>query len=136
MKFVAPTLGGILGAAQLSTACTIWRPSLGTDIGLTGTATPDFLWSVPLGAVSGASLCWAFLWLKGRPEAWQEWRSACLWSIVIGFLVAPMAPAFLGLSRQTAAQLWQGFTVLYSIAWFCICVTTQIERISKRVTQN
>ena|GEM_PF-6505458 len=132
LTFDTPIFGGIVGAAQLSTACLLRYPSSGTDFLLTGAVSVHFLWSVPLGALLGIALCWVLLRLPPHLHS----RSVCCrtwaYATVVGFLAAPLAPGLLGLGRQTAAQLWEGFTIIYSCAWLCVGVATQLERWIKR----
>lgn len=66
MKIIAATLGGILGAAQISTAYLIARPQDATDVMLTGAGGWYLLWSVPLGAFIGVSLGWMLARLPSR----------------------------------------------------------------------
>ncbi|RYE66530.1 MAG: hypothetical protein EOO81_11390 [Oxalobacteraceae bacterium] len=127
-KYFTPALAGIVGAAQLSTACYIMHPDSSTDVLLSGAAGPDMLWALPLGALLGTALGWVFLWLRGRPDAWRERRNSWFYAMLGSVVVAPMAPAVLGLGRQTSAQLWQGFASLYCIVWLCLLGAAQLER--------
>ncbi|RYF52074.1 MAG: hypothetical protein EOO38_01440 [Cytophagaceae bacterium] len=127
-KYVTPTLAGILGAAQLSTACFVLKSSSATDFLFTAAAGPYIVWSVPLGALLGTTLAWVFLPLRARPDAWRERRWSWFYAIAAGFVCAPFAPTALGLGSQTTAQLWQGFIAEYTIAWFCLCTALVIER--------
>lgn len=127
MKIWTPLIGGVVGAAQLSTACYVFHPSRGTDFLLTGVVSWDLLWSVPLGSLLGAALGWLFLRLPGYPNAGRQWLNTLGRAMLLGFLVAPFAPAMLGLS-QTPAGLREGFASLYSVVWLGLLVFAQFER--------
>lgn len=127
MKIWTPLLGGVVGAAQLSTACFVFRPAHGTDFLLSGVVSLDLLWSVPLGAFLGALLGWLFLRLRIYPNAGKQWFGTWGRAMLLGFLVAPFAPAMLGLS-PTPAQLREGFASLYSVVWLGLLVFAQWER--------
>ena len=127
MKIGTPLLGGVVGAAQLSTACFVFRPSSGTDFLLSAVVGWDLLWSVPPGSFLGAALGWMFLRLPRYPNVWRQWWATFGRAMVLGFVVAPFAPAMLGLS-PTPAQLQQGFASLYSVVWLCLIARAQFER--------
>lgn len=128
MKIVTPTLGGVLGAAQLSTLGLLLHPESSTNVLLTGAASGHLLWSVPVGLFMGATLAWLLMRLWGRPDWWREWRGACLRAVIPGFVLAPFSPGFLGLGPQTTAQLLTGLALLTGMEWSCLFVITQIER--------
>ena len=130
--FGTPVLGGIMGAAQLSTALLLWSPSSATDIGLAGAGGAYLLWTIPLGSLLGVLVARLLLRLPQRfhqrAGLWRNWLYAAIPSVFI----APMAPMFLGLAPQSQAQLWQGFAAISAIVRFCMIALTQLERTRAR----
>ena len=130
--FDTPILGGIMGAAQLSTAMLLWSPSSATDIGLTGAGGAYLLWTIPLGSLLGVLVARMLLRLPRRFHKRAGLLRNWLYAAIPSIFVAPMAPGFLGLGPQTQAQLWQGFAMISAIVWFCIIALTQLERTRAR----
>ncbi|RYX81208.1 hypothetical protein EON83_25140 [bacterium] len=127
-KYFTPALAGVLGAAQLSTACFIARPANSTDVMLSGAAGPDMLWAIPLGSLLGTALAWVILRLRDRPDVWLERRNSWFYALAGSIFVAPMAPGFLGLGPNTIAQQWKDFTTLYCIAWLLMIGIILLEK--------
>ena len=127
-KFDTPIFGGIMGAAQLSTAMLLWSPSSATDIGLTGAGGAYLLWTIPMGSLLGVLVARLLLRLPRRFHT----RAGVLWNWLYAGIpsvfIAPMAPGFLGLAPQSQAQMWQGFAAISAIVWFCIIALIQLER--------
>ena len=130
--FDTPILGGVMGAAQLSTAMLLWSPSSATDIGLTGAGGAYLLWTIPLGSLLGVLVARMLLRLPRRFHKRAGVLRNWLYAAIPSIFVAPMAPGFLGLGPQTQAQLWQGFAAISAIVWFCIIALTQLERTRAR----
>lgn len=125
--FVTPFVGGMVGAAQLSTAYILLFPAAGTDVGLTGVGGAYLWWTVPLGSLLGASLCWLLLRLPRRFYNRAAWFRSWVIAAIPGFGAAIIAPMFLGLGPQSQAQLWQGFAVIYGLVWAGIAPITYWE---------
>ena len=130
--FDAPILGGILGAAQISTAMLLWSPSSATDIGISGAGGAYLLWTIPLGSLLGVLLARLLLRLPRRFHKRTGVLRNWLYSAIPSTFIAPMAPGFLGLAPQSQAELWQGFAIISTIVWFCIIALTQLERTRAR----
>ena len=126
--FDTPILGGIMGAAQLSTAMLLGFPNSATDIGITGAGGVYLGWTIPVGCALGVLAGRLLLRLPRRfhvrSGVIRNWKYA----LVPSLFVAPMAPMFLGLGPQTPSEHWQGFAAISAIVWCCIIVLTQLER--------
>ncbi len=128
LGFDTPIFGGIMGAAQLSTAMLLWSPSSATDIGLSGAGGAYLLWTIPLGSLLGVLVARLLLRLPRRFHTRSGVRRNWIYAAVLSIFIAPMAPGFLGLAPQSQAQLWRGFAAISAIVWLCIIAMTQLER--------
>ena len=126
--FVTPIFGGIMGAAQLSTAMLLWSPSSATDVGLVGAGGAYLLWTIPFGSLLGVIMARLLLRLPRRFHKRMGVLRNWFYAAISSIFIAPMAPMFLGLAPQSQAELWQGFAMISAIVWFCIIALTQLER--------